>query len=246
MVTMGADPARWFVGWFAIDVLYKLAVGLAVGVLVGWLLGRLFFRARSHTLRLAAHADGFVALAATFLAYGLAEVAAGYGFLAVFACALAIRNAERGHEYHQVLHDFVEQVERLLTVLLLILFGGALVGGLLGPLTWQGAAVGVAVVLLIRPLAAWVSLRGTPATPGERAAIAAFGIRGIGTFYYLAYAMATVHFAGGEEVWAVAAFVVVVSVVGHGIATQPIMAWLDRRREAEGRTVAEPDPAVAG
>jgi NhaP-type Na+/H+ or K+/H+ antiporter len=246
MATMGADPAGWLARWFAVDVLYKLAVGLLVGALVGWLLGRLFFRSRSHTFHLASHAEGFVALAATFLAYGVAEVAGGYGFLAVFVCALAIRNAERGHEYHQVLHDFVEQVERLLTVLLLVLFGGALVGGLLGPLTWQGAAAGIAVVLLIRPLAAWISLRGTPATPGERAAIAAFGIRGIGTFYYLAYAMATAHFAQADEVWAVAAFVVVVSVVGHGIATTPIMGWLDRRREAEGRTVAEPDPAVAG
>jgi NhaP-type Na+/H+ or K+/H+ antiporter len=246
MAATSARPSHWLAEWFAIDVLYKLAVGVAIGVLAGWLLGRLFFRSRRDALRLASHAEGFVALAATFLTYGLAEVAGGYGFLAVFVCALTIRNAERGHEYHRVLHEFVEQVERLLTVLLLVLFGGALVGGLLGPLTWRGAAVGVAVVLVVRPLAAWLALRGTPATPGERAAIAAFGIRGIGSFYYLAYATAAAHFAQAREVWAVAAFVVVLSVVGHGIATTPIMAWLDRRRDAQGRTVADPDPAVAG
>lgn len=135
IATAGLAPREWFVDWFTVDVLYKLAVGVGGGLAVGWLLGKLFFRAPS-TLRLARHAEGFLALAATFLAYGLVEVVGGYGFLAVFVAARAIRAAERTHEFHSVLHDFAEQVERLLTVLLLLLFGGAVVGGLLAPLTW--------------------------------------------------------------------------------------------------------------
>ena len=64
---------------------YKLARrGRPAGWSIGWLLGKLFFRARQETLRLAKHSEGFLALAATFLAYGLVEVAGGYGFLAVF------------------------------------------------------------------------------------------------------------------------------------------------------------------
>jgi NhaP-type Na+/H+ or K+/H+ antiporter len=240
MAAQGANPAAWIGEWLAVDVVYKVVVGIAVGALVGRMLGWLFFRARSDTLRLASHSEGFIALAATFLAYGTAEVAGGYGFLAVFVAALSIRASERSHEYHQVLHDFAEQIERLLTVLLLVLLGGALVGGLLGPLTWQGAAAGVAVVLLIRPVAAWVSLRGSAGTPGERTVIGLFGIRGIGSLYYLAYAMSTVAMPDIEQVWAVVAFVVVVSVVVHGIAATPIMERLDRRREADGRTVADP------
>jgi NhaP-type Na+/H+ or K+/H+ antiporter len=96
------------------------------------------------------------------------------------------------------------------------------------------------VVLLIRPVAAWVSLRGSAGTPGERTVIGLFGIRGIGSLYYLAYAMSTVAMPDIEQVWAVVAFVVVVSVVVHGIAATPIMERLDRRREADGRTVADP------
>jgi NhaP-type Na+/H+ or K+/H+ antiporter len=80
-------------------------IGVAGGLLIGWLLGKLFFRAPSE-LRLARHAEGFLALAATFLAYGLVEVVGGYGFLAVFVAARAIRAAERTHEFHSVLHDF--------------------------------------------------------------------------------------------------------------------------------------------
>ncbi len=186
MVT--AAGGAWLGEWMLRDVLYKGAIGIAGGLIVGGLLGRLFFRSRRETLRLSRHSEGFLALAATFLTYGLVELAGGYGFLAVFVAARAIRSAERSHEYHQVLHDFAEQTERLLTVLLLLLFGGAVVGGLLGPLTWPAALTGLALIAVIRPLSGYLSLRGAPGHTAEHWVIAAFGIRGIGSFYYLAYA----------------------------------------------------------
>ncbi|GAA3225228.1 cation:proton antiporter [Pseudonocardia petroleophila] len=228
----GADPFGWVAEWALTDVLVKIAVGVVGGVVVGRGLGLLFFRARSERLKLASHAEGFIALAATFLAYGLTEVAGGYGFLAVFVCARSIRASERDHEYHQVLHDFVEQIERLLTVLLLVLFGGAVVRGLLGPLTWPMVAVGVALVLVVRPVTAWLALRGATGSGEERTAIAVFGIRGIGSFYYLAYATSQAPFAGAEQIWAAVGFVVVLSVTVHGVAATPIMRRLDRGRRA--------------
>jgi NhaP-type Na+/H+ or K+/H+ antiporter len=130
-----------------------------------------------------------------------------------------------------VLHDFAEQIERLLTVLLLLLLGGAVVNGLLSALTWRAAAVGLALLFVLRPLAAWASLRGAPGTPGEHLVIAFFGIRGIGSFYYLAYATAAASFAQAEELWALVAFVVIISVVVHGVSATPVMARLDRRHE---------------
>ena len=104
------SAVAWLGKWFLIDVLYKISVGVAGGLAIGWLLGKLFFRARSEVLRLANHAEGFTVLAATFLAYGVTEVAGGYGFLAVFVCACSLRASEHSHGYHQVLHDFAEQV----------------------------------------------------------------------------------------------------------------------------------------
>jgi NhaP-type Na+/H+ or K+/H+ antiporter len=231
MAAYGSDPSGWFGRWLALDVGYKIVIGLLAGLLTGWLLGKLFFRSRLEVFRLAKHAEGFVALAATFLAYGVAEVAGGYGFLAVFVCACSIRASERSHEYHQVLHDFSEQIERLLTVLLLLLFGGAVVGGLLAPLTWGAVATGLALVLLVRPVAARLALRGAPGTAGEKVVIALFGIRGIGSFYYLGYATATATFPESDLLWATTGFVVIVSVVVHGIASTPVMARLDRRRD---------------
>ncbi|MBQ1043258.1 MULTISPECIES: cation:proton antiporter domain-containing protein [unclassified Micromonospora] len=233
IATTGLAPSGWLGEWFAVDVLYKLAAGVGGGLLVGWLLGKLFFRAPSK-LRLARHSEGFLALAATFLAYGLVEVIGGYGFLAVFVAARAIRAAERTHEFHSVLHDFAEQVERLLTVLLLLLFGGAVIGGLLAPLTWPAALAGLALVLVIRPLAGWLSLRGARGKPAEHWVIALFGIRGVGSFYYLAYATSKTDFPQADLVWATVGLVVVVSVVAHGIAATPVMQLLDRAGQRTG------------
>ncbi|GLY23969.1 cation:proton antiporter [Micromonospora sp. NBRC 101691] len=235
-------PTDWLAGWLTVDLLWKITAGVAGGLLVGWLLGKLFFRAPSE-LRLARHAEGFLALAATFLAYGLVEVIGGYGFLAVFMAARAIRSAERTHEFHAVLHDFAEQVERLLTVLLLLLFGGAVVGGLLAPLTWQAALVGLALVLVVRPLAGWLSLRGAPGRPAEHWVIASFGIRGVGSFYYLAYASTKADFPQADLVWATAGLVVIVSVVVHGVAATPVMQVLDRAGERTPSPV-RPEPAL--
>lgn len=218
-----------------VDVAYKLAVGVVGGLVVGWVLGRLFFRMPSRRLRLAGHAEGSLALAATFLSYGLVEVAGGYGFLAVFVAARAIRTAERNHEYHQVLHDFAEQIERLLTVLLLLLFGGALVTGLLAPLTWPAVGLALMVLFVIRPVVGWLSLRGAPGRRSEHWVIAAFGIRGLGTFYYLAYAMSREEIPQPELVWATAGLVVVVSVVLHGLTATPVMRRVDRNRDGSAR-----------
>src|SRR6478752_7931993 len=185
----GADPAGWFGEWFGLDVVWRLAVGLVVGFLTGKLLARLFFSARAESFRLSNHSEGFVALAATFLAYGLTQMVEGYGFIAVFVCAVTIRAAERTHGYHRVLHSYVEQLERLLTVVILVLLGGAIARGLLAGIGWTEVLVALAFLLIVRPLAGWLGLARGKTGPRERIAISFFGIRGIGSLYYLAYAL---------------------------------------------------------
>src|SRR4029079_9932895 len=101
----GLPPGEWFWSWLAVDLFYRIAAGVAGGLVIGWLLGRLIFR-RAPGAPLSETGDGFVALAATLLAYGVTEVVNGYGFVAVFVCACAIRAAEREHGYHGVLHGF--------------------------------------------------------------------------------------------------------------------------------------------
>ncbi|GII77190.1 cation transporter [Sphaerisporangium rufum] len=233
MALATAGTFGWVGEWVLVDVLYKIGAGIVGGLLIGRLLGRLFFHARTEKVRLAEHRDGFVALAATFLAYGATELVGGYGFIAVFVTACTVRNAERGHGYNGVLHGFVEQVERLLTAWLLLLLGGFIATGGLAALTWRGAAVGLLLVLVIRPVVGWlVQARGC-ADRRERAVIAFFGIRGIGSIYYLAYALGHADFGVlPEELWAVVGFTVLLSVALHGTTATPIMRRLDRMRGA--------------
>ncbi|PTT66545.1 cation:proton antiporter [Arthrobacter sp. HMWF013] len=229
---VGSSPLAWFPEWFAVDVLWRLAAGLLVGFLMGKLLARLFFSAQKESLRLANHSEGFVALAATFLAYGLTEMIEGYGFIAVFVCAVTIRSAEHTHGYHKVLHSYVEQLERLMTVVILVLLGGAIARGLLDRMGWVEVLVALAFLLLVRPVAGWVGLMGGKTGPRERIALSFFGIRGIGSLYYLAYAVGKGEFSDQAEwLWGFVGLVVALSIIIHGATTSPLMNRLDKLRE---------------
>lgn len=229
-----ASAGEWATGWFLDAVVLRLGVGLALGYAAGRALGWVVFRIPSER-KLAESTEGFVALAGTLLTYGVTELAHGYGFVAVFVAACVLRDHERDHQFHDVLHASAESIERLLSALLLILLGGALGGGVLGPLGWEGAVVGLAVLLVVRPLAGLVSLAGSGVPPGERVAIAFLGIRGIGSIFYVAYALeAEPAFGTGERLWAVVVFVIVASAVLHGLTSSRVM-----RRVDEGRQRAE-------
>ncbi len=173
----------------------------------------------------------------------MTEVAHGYGFIAVFVTACTIRAAERDHGYHHVLHSFIDQVERLLVAWLLLLVGGALVTGALGEFHWSALLIAGGLVFLVRPLAGAISLVGGRAGWRERVAISFFGIRGIGSVYYLSYALGAASFGVPDgQLWTVVTSAIVLSVVVHGITATPVMTRLDllRRALAEPRAAREP------
>ncbi|MFH5821145.1 cation:proton antiporter [Georgenia sp. AZ-5] len=230
-----APLGAWGGEWVLVDVVWRLSAGVGIGAGLGWLLGKLFFAAPSRRYRLAEHGEGFVALASTFAAYGLAELVEGYGFVAVFVCACVIRNEERQHGYHRVLHQYIEQLERLLTIIILVLLGGAIARGLLAGMSWQHVLVAVLILLVVRPLAGWVALTRGGTGPFDRAAISYFGIRGIGSLYYLSYALGHANFPEARSLWQVVGLVVAGSVVLHGVTAGPVMDSLDRRRRAAAR-----------
>lgn len=231
----GVAPSGWLGEWFVLDVLWRMAAGVAGGWAVGRLLGRLFFSSFAERTRLTEHAQGFVALAATCLTYGVVELVEGYGFVAVFVAAVTLRDAERAHSYHRVLHAFVEQIERLLTVGVLVLLGGAMARGILAGVTWREVLFAVLVLLVVRPLTGLVGLARGRTGPRERGVIAFFGVRGVGSLFYVAYALQEGDFVEGERLWAVVTLVVAGSVLLHGVTATPAMRWLDREREAAAR-----------
>jgi NhaP-type Na+/H+ or K+/H+ antiporter len=237
MAAAGAAPSGWLAEWLAVDVAWRISAGIAMGIAVGWLLRLLFFSRRAERAHLAERAEAFVALAGIFLAYGAAELLQGYGFIAVFVCACTVRAAERAHGRHRVLHAHVEQLERLLTVVVLLLVGGAVARGILADVGWAEIVLAAAFLLVVRPAVGALAMWRSPTGRRERSVIAFFGVRGIGSLFYMAYGLREADIPGAEQLWAVTVLVVVGSVVVHGISAGPVMYWLDRRRAAKARAV---------
>lgn len=116
-------------------------------------------------------------------------------------------------------------------MVLLVCFGSIVAeGSLLQHVNWRVAVVTVATLAVVRPLAGWISLLGCGHPTAEKIIISVFGIRGLGSIYYLAYATGKATFDNVETVWATVLVIILASVVFHGAAVTPVMHWIDRRR----------------
>ncbi len=228
MAFNGDDPVDW-ANWFAFDLAWRVLGGVAIGGAVGYGLMYLIFRSERDAT-LSRSSDGLTALAITLFVYGVAQLCQTYGFLAVFVAAVVVRQQERDHEYHTTLNLFAEQCERLLMAVLLVLLGGAVMGGILSALSVSEIAFALIFVLVVRPIAGWVGTIGSGLGSRERLAVSLFGVRGIGSLYYLAFATNHAEFARIESVWSMVVLVVLLSILLHGISGKRAMQWLDRQR----------------
>ena len=189
---------------------------------------------------LAETGPGVLALAGVLLCYGLVELAEGYGFVAAFVSGIAVRRAEHKHALHRRLHQFSDAVESAMTAALLVLLGGVMPA--LSPhLDWRHAVVGFGLLLVIRPLAGAAGLIGSERGPRERTVIAFYGVRGVGSIYYLAYASTHVEFMDEGALWALVAFTIFASTVIHGLTARETVRIIDRSAEKETAAGAQSD-----
>lgn len=252
--------------WLGVDVIWATIAGLGIG----WILAYAVARITVHLRQEHAHGVGledFLALGLIALSYGLALLVHAYGFLAVFAAGVALRHFEMratgeqrapqevmevaveelathpeaapAYMAHAVL-GFSEQMERILELTLMLLVGAMLatVG-----FSWQGVIFVLALLFVIRPLAVLATFHGPGALRAHRPYVAWFGIRGIGSLYYLMYALQ--HGLQGplaRSMVNVVLTAVAASAVIHGITVTPFMQHYTRgagrRRHAGGSTPA--------
>lgn len=214
LAAQGSDPSAWLLEWVLRDVIYRIAVGAALGALVGWLLGLSLFSAWGRSA-IEKAGPGVLALGAVLLCYGVVELAEGYGFIGAFAAGLVCRRVQEKHHFHKRLHAFSEAVEHALTAILLILLGSIL-PALWPVLDWRHTLIGFGLLLVIRPLVGWLALMKTGMTSGDRLIVGFFGVRGIGSVYYVGYATGHVEFVNEDQLWALVAYTIFASAILHG------------------------------
>jgi sodium/hydrogen antiporter len=118
-------------------------------------------------------------------------------------------------------------MERILVAIVLLLLGGSLTKNLLNPLTLGMFLFALAFVFLVRPLTAYITLGGTDMKQKEKFAVAFFGIKGIGSFYYLSFALSEEKFAEPDVLWAITGCIVLMSITIHGLTATSVMKKLE-------------------
>ncbi len=244
---LGPFGWRWLVG----DVVWAVAGGLAIGAACGTAVARVvLFLRREH--REALGFDDFVALGLIGVSYGVALLTGTYGFLAVFAAGVAMRaieaEASEGRPAREVeavvdaatddeaavgrahapafmaraVLDFNEHVERIGEVAIVLVVGGMLAAWMVTP---GGLVLMLALLLVVRPVSVALGLAGSIATRRQRGYMAWFGIRGIGSIYYLAWAIEQgIDPSLAERLAGVTLVVVATSIVVHGVSVTPLMS----------------------
>ena len=246
------DLGDWGWRWWAVDVVWAVAGGLAIGYMLGTLVGRVILYLRTRHSE-ALGPDEFMVLGLIALAYGVALLCHTYGFLAVFAAGLALRRvaaqpaplpmvagdvvtesdaasaAEAPGHMMQAVERFNAQLERLAEVAVVLV-----VGALLTVVDFGTEVLWFVPVLLfvIRPLAVYVGLVGAKVERSQRRLIAWFGIRGIGSIYYLMYAVTHgLHPVIAQRLLAITLSVVVASALLHGVSVTPLMRRYETRKK---------------
>ncbi len=228
IILAGREPAGWFGDWLLQDVVYKVVVGIALGAALGYGIAAAAVRLRDRHL-LSHDLDGWLALAAVLLIYGATEIVSGYGFLAAFAGGIAFRRYEHGHEYNRRVHAGAETVEKFGELALILLLGASVtIAGVQAP-GWSGWLLAPALLLVVRPASVMAALTRTQLPYRERAFVAWFGVRGIGSLYYVAVAIGAGVLSDTEAttVFWTTTVCVIASIFVHGTtATHLSRRWL--------------------
>lgn len=220
---------NWFKEWVAIDLLWAVTSGIIMGYLVAKVI--VWIEKRTQQVRpIDDVIEDFVALSTILLTYSLTELVNGYGFLAVFVAGYVVQAnyfTEQDKRHAQL--EFTEQIEKLLEIATILLLGSLL---LIAPMIkYSGSALLIAglVLFVIRPVGVWISMLGSRIPTQTNLIFGWFGVRGVGSIYYLSYAF-TKGLKGeiAEQIAWITYITIVISVVLHGITATPIMNWYER------------------
>lgn len=229
----------WFPQWVAVDLLWAVAAGLGMGILVPMLIVRIDRYLQKYRPVDDLMAD-FIALSLILITYALTELIYGYGFLAVFVAGIVTQQSYRDPEKRLAQLEFSERIEKLLEVATILLLGSLLRVEPMLRFAAPGLLIAGLLIFVVRPIGAWISTIGDRTHPVRRLLFGWFGVRGVGSIYYLAYALGEgLRDEVGEAIAWITFITIVVSVLLHGISSTPLMNWYDRHLEARRKRSAD-------
>ncbi len=224
----GSLGAEQWQEWVLFYLVYKLVVGVLVGIIIGFLYSY-FTKKLSNDNGRKIH-QAFVAISLTLISYGLAEILNSYGFLSVFFAGLFAH-------YHQHQKNvstesepslgFIDNIEKFLIIFWIIFFGGSVMAGILDFITTTSLLFCFGLVLILRPLLGYISFYKTDLTPKKKLAISFFGIRGIGSVFYLSYAIKHGNFQDANQLYSIVALVILISIILHGFTAKRMINAFD-------------------
>lgn len=210
-------------------VLQDVGVGLVSGIAIGLLASVLLPATGGRGDDIAAHQRALYALGVAFAAYGTTALPPhGNGLIAVFVCAivLGIRRPDIAH----VFADRAEEIVEIVKLGIFVVFGSLLtLRGLFGD-GLAAVAIVLVTLLVARPVAVWLALRGTGVDRFATAFMAWFGPKGVATMTFALLVLAS-GIDASSELFDLAALVVVVSTIAHGLTDEPGVGWIARHSE---------------
>jgi NhaP-type Na+/H+ or K+/H+ antiporter len=235
-LTAAAEAREDFVWWEF--VLQDLGFGFATGLAVAFVAARLMPRDKGLTGGPSPHQKSMYALGVAFAAYGTAVLPPeGNGFIAVFVTAIAL-----GIWRPDIRECFELRAEDILEVVKLgvfLVFGAVLTFDFLFGEGWVAVAIAAFTLLVARPVAVFTALAGSrQVDTADKAFIAWFGPKGVATMTFDLFVLGSAA-PDPERITGIAALVVFVSIIAHGLTDHPGAEWIARRAEREaGRAVA--------
>lgn len=228
LVAKGTDYSQWITEWFWVEFVYKIVAGVIIGLVSGWLLYKVIFRFTSKNQQ-SKISRGILSLALTLLPYAIAEIVGGYGFIAVFLAATAFSYGEKNAQHMDSLHDFTEEIERIFVALLFVVIGVYMASNITDLMDPKLILTALILILVVRPLAGWISLVGKKGISNfEKFTLSFYGIRGVGSLYYLMYALGQTTFTESQKLIQLTAVTIILSVLIHGISAASIQKKLDQ------------------
>lgn len=217
--TLGYDYENWIGTWFINDFIIKIAIGVVAGLLTGWILYRIIFSITSKD-QVSKVSRGILSLALTLVPYAITEMIGGYGFIAVFVAACIFSKYEDDNEHMESLHDFNEELENIFVTFIFIGSGIYMAANYELFIDYKIMTTVIVMVFIIRPLTGWIALLKTGLIPFQKFVLSFYGIRGIGSVFYLAYAFNSAEFLNKETLLRLVVATIFFSVLVHGFSAR--------------------------